>query len=71
MRKTNENGITLIVLIITVIIMLILAGVTIDIIIDESILQKTRNVVNDVLEHENTMSGIKDEVRNQIKPGNI
>lgn len=68
MRKTNEKGITLIVLVITIIIMMILTGVTLDVVIDRKLLDGAEETVNRVEQHENTMGGIREEVRNQIRP---
>lgn len=68
MKKTNEKGITLIALIITVIIMIILAGVTLDIVIERRLVKEAKNSVDKVKQHQDTMSSIREEVRNQIKP---
>jgi len=57
--KTNKEGITLIALIITIIVMLILAGVTISMITgEEGMLTKTENA-----KIENEESGIKEKIR--------
>jgi len=71
MRKTNEKGITLIALIITVIIMIILAGVTLDVVIEREVVNQAKETVDRVEQHEDTMSTIRDEVRNQIKPNGL
>ena len=69
MKITNEKGITIIALIITIVILLILAAVTIDIIIDGAVTEEAKGVVNKIEDHDNTMAGIKDDVRNLIRPG--
>lgn len=69
MKKTNEKGITIISLIITVIVLILLAIVTVNLIIDGSLKEKASGVVDGINNHDKEMAGIKDDVRNIIKPG--
>lgn len=66
MRKINEKGVTLVMLITTVIVLLILCTVVIDIVIDDSIIESAEDVVNKSQEHENILNDVREEVRNQI-----
>ena len=68
MKITNEKGITIIALSITVVILLILSAVTIDIIIDGTVTEEAKGVVNKIEDHDNTMDGIKDDIRDLIRP---
>ena len=68
MKRTNEKGITLIALIITVIILLILATVTVDFIIDGKVTDEASGLVNKIEDHDKTMIKINEEVRNLIRP---
>lgn len=47
MQKKNERGITLIALVITIIILLIVTGLTIKIVVDEGILKKAEQTIDD------------------------
>lgn len=66
MRKTNEKGITLVVLIITVVLLLILATIVIDFIIEGSIIDRVEGLVNKSENQQGIMNTIRVEVRNQI-----
>lgn len=65
----KEKAITLISLIITVVVLFVLAGITINIILDNSAIEKAKDTVNKMENQSHTMNSIRDEIRNQIQPG--
>lgn len=66
MKKTNEKGITLVALIITVIVMLILLAVVININIDTDITNTAAGYKNNINKQENTLNDIRSEIRDLI-----
>lgn len=68
MKKTNEKGITLIVLIITIIIMTILIGVTIDLTVDsDRIFNSVENIQQGIDEQQQESNNIMHRIRNNIR----
>ena len=67
----NKRGITLISLIITVIILLILMGISMDLIINKKIFSSAEEVVNKSEKQMDTHQEVTEEVRNTIKPPDI
>ena len=67
MNKSKENGITLISLIITVILLLILAGLAIDLAVDGKIFDAAEEIVNKSEKQLNDKEQMEEEVRNLYK----
>lgn len=67
----NKRGITLISLIITVIILLILMGISMDLIINKKIFSSAQEVVNKSEKQMDTHQEVTEEARNTIKPPDI
>lgn len=67
MSKSKENGITLISLIITVILLLILAGLAIDLAVDGKIFDAAEKLVNKSEKQIDDKKQMEDEVRNLYK----
>lgn len=67
----NKRGITLISLIITVIILLILMGISMDLIINKKIFSSAEEVVNKSEKQMDTHQEVTEEARNTIKPPDI
>lgn len=65
----KENGITLVTLIITVLILLILSAVVIDFIMDGSIKDRVDRLIGRADNQQSLMGDIRNEVREQIIPG--
>ena len=63
--KGQENGITLIILSITIIILIILAGVSIEIITDGRFISKSKEIVNKANAKEQEEQDIEDEIFNE------
>ena len=54
MKKREDKGITLVALVVTIIVLIILAGVTLNIVLDQNgIISKTKEAKNDVEQAEN------------------
>ena len=66
MNKSN-NGITLIVLVITVILLVILAGLTTKVIVDSRVFEGAQNVVDESEEQLNDHQEMVNEVRNMYR----
>lgn len=63
----RENGITLTILVITIIVMFIFAGVIIKISANDKIIEDTKSSVNDVQEQVNKQEQITNDIRNLYK----
>ncbi len=66
MNKSN-NGITLIVLVITIILLVILAGLTTKVIVDSRVFEGAQNVVDESEEQLNDHQEMVNEVRNMYR----
>ncbi len=64
MNKSNQKGISIISLVLIVIILLILAGVTFDFVVNKDIFKKTRSAKNETENYINEQQQMQQEIRN-------
>ncbi len=67
MERKQENGVTLVAIVITIILLLIIATVSIKTIVDTRVFDYTRNSVNNAQNQLDTQKDMVQEVRNLYK----
>ena len=67
MKRTDEKGITLVTLVITVTIMLLLVGVVVKNVTKDDPIRGAKNLVNKVENQEETLNDVRNEVRNMMR----
>lgn len=66
-KNNEENGITLVTLVITIILMLILLGVTVKLTTDGNLIDSANNTVNTTQNYIEEQQGIVDQIRSEME----